>query len=74
MLDPLGLTVANEHIDEALIRAKCQEAFTSLREESKRNDESSFTTLLKNRMDSREDGLLEFLLHKQYGFREYVYR
>ena len=74
MLDPLGLRVASEHMDEALIRVKCQEAFTSLREEPKRNDESRVTTLLKNRMDSREDGLLEFLLHKQYGFREHVYR
>jgi hypothetical protein len=53
VLGLLGLTVDSEHMDEALIRVKCQEVFTSLREKSKRNEESRFTMLLKNRMDSR---------------------
>jgi hypothetical protein len=74
VLDSIGLTVDSEHMDEILIKIKCQEALNSLREEAKRNDASRFTSLIKNRLDSRDDGILEFLLHKQYGFRDYVYR
>jgi hypothetical protein len=65
---------SSQLLEESAIRKSCLEKRLALKEEAKTLDSSKFTKLVRNRLANRnkEDGVLEFLIHKIHAFRDYA--
>ena len=75
VLRNLSHDLANSHtLEEMAIRIGCTAKLVALKEESSKHDSSRFTRLIKNRIANRDNeyGLLDFLLHKKYSFRDHT--
>jgi hypothetical protein len=64
--------ISSPQLEETTIRRSCNEMLAAMKDEAKTHDSCRFTKFIKNRLEQKEDNLLEFILHKAHSIRDFI--